>query len=135
MIAYFSKTSSKPEKNHCVTRRKLLAVVKTLERFCEYLYGRKFSLRTDHASLQRLLQFKNVDCEIVEALANIQNIIEHRPGRNHGNAYALSRRPCMKDNCKHCLNLQQKEGLHTLTCCVTTVEPEENWEVDRLAED
>ncbi|CAK1599051.1 unnamed protein product [Parnassius mnemosyne] len=42
VIAYFSKSLLKPERNYCVTRRKLLAVVKSLQHFSRYLLGRKF---------------------------------------------------------------------------------------------
>ncbi|KAG5891946.1 hypothetical protein JTB14_002222 [Gonioctena quinquepunctata] len=58
VIGYFSKTLSKPERNYCVTRRELLAVVKGVEHFYKYVYGRRFLLRTDHAALKWLLQFK-----------------------------------------------------------------------------
>ncbi|UYV84725.1 K02A2.6-like [Cordylochernes scorpioides] len=54
VIAYFSKTLSKPERNYCVTRRELLAIVKSIEHFHHYLYGQKFLLRTDHAALRWL---------------------------------------------------------------------------------
>ncbi|GBL88233.1 Retrovirus-related Pol polyprotein from transposon 297 [Araneus ventricosus] len=46
-IGYFSKSLGKPERNYCVTRKELLAIVKSLEHFHHYLYGRKFLLRTD----------------------------------------------------------------------------------------
>jgi len=59
VIDYFSKALSKPETNYCVTRKELLAVVKTVEHFHKYLYGQRFKLRTDHASLKWLFQFKN----------------------------------------------------------------------------
>ncbi|GBN22772.1 Retrovirus-related Pol polyprotein from transposon 297 [Araneus ventricosus] len=52
VIAYFSKSLGKPERNYCVTRKDLLAIVKSIEHFHHYLYGRKFLLRTDHASLR-----------------------------------------------------------------------------------
>ncbi|GBN14475.1 Retrovirus-related Pol polyprotein from transposon 297, partial [Araneus ventricosus] len=58
VIAYFSKSLVKPERNYCVTRKELLAIVKSIEHFHHYLYGRKFLLRTDHASLKWLLNFK-----------------------------------------------------------------------------
>jgi len=60
VIAYFSKTLSKAERNYCVTRRQLLAIVKTLEHFHKYLYGQEFYLRTDHSALTWLLSFRNL---------------------------------------------------------------------------
>jgi hypothetical protein len=39
IIAYYSKTLNKAERNYCVTRRELLAIVRTLEHFHKYLYG------------------------------------------------------------------------------------------------
>jgi hypothetical protein len=39
VIAYYSKTLNKAERNYCVTRRELLAMVRTLEHFHKYLYG------------------------------------------------------------------------------------------------
>jgi hypothetical protein len=37
VVAYFSKTPSKAERNYCVTRRELLAIVKTLDHSRKYL--------------------------------------------------------------------------------------------------
>ena len=59
VIQYFSNVLSKPEKNYCVTRKELLAIVRTVEHFHKYLYGREFLIRTDHAALTWLLQMKN----------------------------------------------------------------------------
>lgn len=42
------------ERNHCVTRKELLAVVKTLEYFHKYLYSQRFHLRTDLAFMKWL---------------------------------------------------------------------------------
>ncbi|GBM26318.1 Retrovirus-related Pol polyprotein from transposon 297 [Araneus ventricosus] len=64
VIAYFSKSLGKPERNYCVTRKELLAIVKSIEHFHHYLYGRKFPLRTDHASLRWLLNFKEPEGQI-----------------------------------------------------------------------
>ncbi|GFR31868.1 retrovirus-related Pol polyprotein from transposon opus [Trichonephila clavata] len=44
VIAYWSKCLSKPERNYCVTRKELLAIVKAVENFHSYVYGRKFLL-------------------------------------------------------------------------------------------
>lgn len=51
VIAYYSRAFSKPERNYCVTRRELLAVVESVNHFKHYLCGVKFVVRTDHASL------------------------------------------------------------------------------------
>ncbi|UFO01039.1 hypothetical protein LOK48_06560 (plasmid) [Wolbachia endosymbiont of Corcyra cephalonica] len=111
VIAYFSKSLSKPERNYCVTRRELLAVVKTLQHFNKYLIGRPFTLRTDHAALIWLLQFKNPEGQVarwIEQLQEYDFVAEHRSGKSHNNADALSRRPCSED-CTHCLKQENRE--------------------------
>lgn len=101
---------SKPERNYCVTRRELLAVVKSVEHFYKYLYGRKFLLRTDHAALKWLLQFKNPEGQVARWIERLQEYdfdTEHRAGTSHKNADALSRRPCPED-CQHCSRAEAK---------------------------
>jgi len=61
VIAYFSRVLSKVERNYCVTRRELLAMVKSIKHFHHYLYGRRFLIRTDHASLRWLMSFKDLE--------------------------------------------------------------------------
>jgi hypothetical protein len=39
VIAYYNGTLNKAERNYCVTRRELLAIVRTLEHFHKYLYA------------------------------------------------------------------------------------------------
>jgi len=52
VIAYYSKVFLKMERNYCVTRKELLAVIDSTKFFHHYLYGRKFVIRTDHISLK-----------------------------------------------------------------------------------
>ena len=135
VVAYFSKTLSKAERNYCVTRKELLAMVKTLEHFHKYLYGQEFLLRTDHASLKWLLQFKNPEGQIARWLERLQQYhftIEHRPGRQHNNADALSRRPCLASKCEHCRRAEQKEGLDSTPCRQTRLTPSEPWDPEIL---
>lgn len=97
VVAYASRTLSKSERRYCVTRKELLAVVNFVKHFKPYLYGRKFTVRTDHGSLRWLLNFKNPEGQIarwIETLGSYEMHIEHRPGTQHRNADALSRLPC-----------------------------------------
>ena len=112
VVAYYSSSLSRPEKNYCVTRKELLAVVNSVQHFHHYLYGRQFTVRTDHAALKWLLNFRNLEGQIsrwIERLQHYNFQIEHRPGTKYGNADALSRRPCLTVSCKHCGNLEARE--------------------------
>ena len=51
VVAYASRLLSKPERQNCVTRRELLAVVGFTHHCRPFLLGRKFTLRTDHGLL------------------------------------------------------------------------------------
>ncbi|XP_034951073.1 uncharacterized protein [Chelonus insularis] len=102
VIAYFSKTLKNRERNYCVTRKELLAVVISVEHFRHFLLSKRFTIRTDHASLTWLLSFKNPQDQIArwfEILFQYDFEVQHRPGHKHGNADGLSWRPC---DCKKC---------------------------------
>ena len=93
-VAYGSRMLSRAEKKYSVTRRELLAVVTFIKHFRPYLCGKKFVLRTDHASLRWLFNFKQPEGQIarwLELLASFEFDIVHRPGRGHLNADSLSR--------------------------------------------
>ncbi len=97
VIAYASRSLASTEKNYCTTRKELLSVVKFVKHFKPYLYGRKFLIRTDHASLRWLMNFKEPEGQMarwLHSLAVYDFDIVHRPGVAHGSADALSRYPC-----------------------------------------
>ena len=97
VIAYASRLLTKPERNYCVTRKELLAVVTFLIHFRHYLIGVPFTIRTDHGALTWLQNFKSPEGQLarwLEKLQEYQFTIIHRPGRKHNNADALSRMPC-----------------------------------------
>ncbi|CAG2194876.1 unnamed protein product [Mytilus edulis] len=94
VIAYGSRCLNKAERNYCVTRREMLAVVFFTKYFKHYLLGRKFLLRTDHGSLTWLQRFREPEGQIhrwIQQLSQFHLVIEHRPGNKHGNADAMSR--------------------------------------------
>ena len=116
VIAYYSQTLSRPQKQYCVTRRELLAVIKAVQHFHHYLYGRHFTVRIDHAALKWLLSFRNPEGQTARWIQRLQEYdfeIEHRSGLKHSNADALSRRPCLAQHCKHCDRQETKERLAT----------------------
>ena len=97
VIAYASRTLSKSERRYCVTRKEMLALVYFVKYFRHYLYGRQFTIRTDHGSLRWLMNFKNPEGQVarwLKFLSSFDMKIEHRPGRSHRNADGVSRIPC-----------------------------------------
>ena len=109
VVAYYSKTFSPPQKNYCVTRRELLAVILAVTHFRPYLYGRRFRLRTDHASLIWLYKQADPSHQIarwLELLAEFEFSFEHRAGARHGNPDGLSR--CQ--DCQQCSRIESRDG-------------------------
>jgi len=51
VVAYAARTLNKNELNYCVTRKELLVIVHFTKHFRQYLLGRSFVIRTDHAAL------------------------------------------------------------------------------------
>ena len=52
VIAYGSHTLNPAQQNYCATKRELYSLVYFLQHYKQYLLGRKFILRTDHAPLK-----------------------------------------------------------------------------------
>ena len=99
VVSYASRSLNKSERNYCVTRRELLAVVYFIKKHRHYLYGRDFEVRTDHAALKWLLSFKDPEGQLarwLDALSEYHFTITHRAGRSHGNADGMSRIPCIQ---------------------------------------
>lgn len=51
VVAYFSRCLSKYERQYCITRKEMLAVVEAIKHFHYYLFGIRFHVRTDHGVL------------------------------------------------------------------------------------
>lgn len=106
VIAYGSKVLTSAEKSYCTTRKELLAVVTFAEKFKCYLQGTPFTIRTDHQALKYLTTLKEPTGQLARWLEKLQDFnfsIEHRPGRKHTNADALSRLCPKTYNCPKCL--------------------------------
>ncbi len=134
VICYGSKTLSKSQRCYCATYKELLALVTFMKYYRHYIYGVKVRVRTDHNSLKWLMQWNNAEGLVGRWIMDIQHFnlsIEHRAGRSHQNADALSRkvtkvkrRRCGRQACADCpagdgtaINLVN--AVHT--SCITAV--------------
>ena len=100
VIAYASQKLSKSQRNYSTTRKELLACVVFTQHFRHYLIGKRFELRTDHASLRWLLTFKNptgILARWFEILSAFDFDIVFRPGVENVPADVMSRCPQSRD--------------------------------------
>ena len=103
VLAYLSKCLNSAERNYCITRKELLALVTAVKTWYPYLAGRNVIARTDNSAVAWVKRLKNPTGQTARWLEQLEcmNITEiHRPGRVHWNADALSRRP--HPECKQC---------------------------------
>ena len=106
VIAYAGRALNSNELNYCVTRKELLAVVYFTKYFRQYLLGREFLIRTDHAALSWLKRLRDPigqNARWIEQLEEFSYSIQHRAGTKHSNADSISRHPCLnKPSCTAC---------------------------------
>jgi len=91
--------------------------------FKQYLLGRDFKKRTDHAPLTWLRhtpQPIGQQARWLEILEEYRFDVEHRPGNIHMNADALSRRPCRLKSCI-CHQEESEKGINTNRITVSAV--------------
>lgn len=102
-VQFLSRVLSKEEKNYSTTRKELLAVVWSLKQLKPYLIGQRFTIRSDHNSLQWLMNFKEPSGQMArwfETLSHFNFKITYRNGKLHSNADGLSRILCSSVNIK-----------------------------------
>ncbi|XP_076269006.1 uncharacterized protein LOC143201674 [Rhynchophorus ferrugineus] len=95
-IAYASRTLSTTECNYSTIEKELLAIVWATKYFRPYLFGRKFSIVTDHKPLQWLFSIKEPNSKLVRWRLKLQEFdftIHYKKGKQNLNADALSRPP------------------------------------------
>ncbi|XP_026520930.1 uncharacterized protein K02A2.6-like, partial [Notechis scutatus] len=100
-IAFFSRTLSKPERNYSQLDKEALPIVAAVKKFHEYLYGRRFTIITDHKPLLGILAGNKDTPNILsprmtrwsEFLTAYDYRLTHHPGKTITHADALSRSP------------------------------------------
>ena len=138
VIAYASRSLNDHEKNYCTTRLEMLALVTYVDYFRYYLLGRRFRLRTDHHSLTWLMTFKEPQGQVARWLERLQEYnfeVEHRAGRSHGNADAMSRKPRRyHGDCPSCGQLPKPQSQVSTVDSSAQKRSEISWAADGIVE-
>ena len=104
-IANASKTLTEAQRNYSQIQKEALAIVYALNKFHQFLYGRKFILVTDHKPLLALFGPTKATPSLAAnrlarwalMLSQYEYTVEYRQTKDHGNADALSRLPSGAD--------------------------------------
>lgn len=94
VVAYFSRTLTKAEKNYSTFDKEALAIVSAIKEFRHHLYGRHFDVYTDHNPLCYLNSLKDSHGRIARWLTFLQDFdfsIHYKRGSTNTNADSLSR--------------------------------------------
>ena len=95
-MAYASRTLNYLEKKYAATEREALALVWAVKHFHPYLFGRTFTLVSDHAALRFLKTQGEANARLQRWSLTLQEYsydVIHKAGKYHLDADALSRAP------------------------------------------
>ena len=93
-LAYFSRTLNSAERNYSTIEKELLAIIESTKHFRPYLFGRKFTLETDHKPLVWLDKLKEPNSRLIRwriKLSEYDYEIAYKRGKENHVADALSR--------------------------------------------
>lgn len=125
-IAYASRTLSPAEKNYSQIDKEALAIIWGIKHFNVYLYGRQFTIITDHQPLVSIFNPSKATSATMAArmqrysvfLSGYMYSIRYKSTKLHGNADSLSRLPLEGRQCDmsvvdetHIFQLSQMETL------------------------
>ena len=96
LLACMSRTVSKTQSRYTVSELECLAIVYAIEKFRPYLFGKKFTIETDHHALCFLMKIRNPNgrlCHWALKLQTYEFDVVYNAGKNHADADCLSRYP------------------------------------------
>lgn len=114
VISYGSYILTPAQGKYCTTRKEFLAVVRFTCQYRHYLLCQKFVVRT--YSLTWLMRFRHIEGQLarwLEELSQFDMVVQHRSGKQHGNADSVSRIP---DSHKYCNCYEAGVSLSKLLC-------------------
>ncbi|XP_036149749.1 uncharacterized protein LOC118647910 [Monomorium pharaonis] len=95
-LAFAFRTLNKAETRYSTTEKELLAIVWATKHFRQYLYGKKFTIVTDHKPLVWLMNVKDPNSRLMRWRLKLEEFdykIVYKPGKTNTNADGLSRIP------------------------------------------
>ena len=121
-ILFASRTLSTSERNYSQVEKEALSLIYGIKKFHRYLYGRSFTLVTDHKPLTTILGSKKNIPSLAAArlqrwaiiLSAYNYNIEFRPTQEHSNADMLSRLP-LKENEDECQLLESEATIFNIS--------------------
>ena len=93
-VAYLSQALTGPELNYSTIEKECVAVLHAITKFRPYLYGRKFTLMSDHEPLKWIDSAKDPGQRLIRWRLKLQDYeyaFKCKPGKLNINADALSR--------------------------------------------
>jgi hypothetical protein len=121
-IMFLSKALSDSQLKFSVTEKEIYAIVYALDRFRQYIYGRPFTIYTDHRALIWLCGKSNPNgrlgrwCNIINQYAQEIKFVQ---GKQNKVADALSRPPFAPEPAPD--NTEHKDGINANPCLHETV--------------
>ena len=126
VLAYASKSMSSSEKNYSAHKMEFLGLKWAVTvKFHYYLYGKPFTVYTDHNPLAYVTTSAKLDATGHRWLAELSNYdfkIFYKPGKLNGDADGLSRRPCPEKEELDCTSFISKEVFKEVCSAVTSDE-------------